>query len=113
MAIDDYIALVSGSLGDPDIASQHLLASCKVRSISPTTATVEFQLRAAHMRIEQNPRKEVAMGHAHGILQFYYQKFDDGWKISGMRAVGDFVEGDILAVFPTWPGKGNDVKWAY
>ncbi|OQV09749.1 hypothetical protein CLAIMM_13838 [Cladophialophora immunda] len=86
MSPTDYVALIQGSLSDPETATQHLLASSKVRKLSATTATVEYQIRAAHMRITKNPRKEVAKGHAHGILQFFYRKLDTGWKISGMRA---------------------------
>ena len=113
MSSDDYIAMASSSqgLGDPDIVSQHLLATSKVRKLSPTTATAWRQLRAAHIRITQNPRKEIAKAHAHGVLQFFYEKIDDAWKISGMKGWGDFMEGDILSVFPSWPGKGK-VKWA-
>lgn len=113
MSPNDYVDLIRGSLGDPETPTQHLLASGKVRKLSATTATVEYQIRAAHMRITKNPRKEVAKGHAHGTLEFSYQKIDDGWRVSGLRAVGDFMEGDILSVFPTWPGKGNNLQWAY
>jgi hypothetical protein len=113
MSPNDYVGLIQDSLGDPETVTQHLLASSKVRKLSATTATVEYQIRAAHMRVTKNPRKEVARGHAHGILEFSYQKLDDGWKVSGLKATGDFMEGDILSVFPTWPGKANDVKWAY
>ena len=113
MPSESYVAMASSSqgLGDPDIVSQHLLASSRVRKLSPTTATAERQLRAAHMWISHNPRKEVASAHAHATLQFYFEKVDGHWKISGMKGSGDFMEGDILSVFPAWPGK-DKAKWA-
>lgn len=114
MSADAFVAMASSAtgIGDPDIVSQHFLGSSKVRKLSPTSATAWRQMRAAHMRITQNPRKEIAKGHAHGALQFFYEKVDGRWKISGLRGWGDFMEGDILCVFPSWPGK-DKAKWAY
>ena len=111
MSADAYVSLASGALNDPEVVSQHLLAAATVRKLSPSTATAWRQLRAAHMRITKNPRKEVT-AHAHGILQFFYEKSDDGWKMSGIKGWGDFMEGDILSVFPSWPGKGK-ADWAF
>lgn len=114
MAAEDYIAMASSPkmLGDPDVQSQHFLGSADVQKLSPTTASAEYQLRAAHLRLTKSPRKEVARAHAHGVIQFFYENTTTGWKISGIKGWADFMEGDILAVFPSWAGKGN-VSWAY
>ena len=114
MSSDAFVAMASSAtgIGDPDIVSQHIFGSSKVRKLSPTSATAWRQMRAEHMRITQHPRKVGGHGHAHGALQFFYEKVDGRWKISGLRGWADFMEGDILIVFPSWPGK-DKARWAY
>lgn len=99
------MANISGpdALGPPYTKTMHVFAASKVRKLSAVSATAWRQIKAHNFRFDQKTKEIVGKGHGHGVLQFFYEKIDHDWKLTGVKAVNDFMEGDIQSVYPTYP----------
>lgn len=90
-------------LGPTNRKTQHIFGASKVKKINSTTATACRQIKAQNYLFDSLAKQEIAKSHGYGTLQFFYGKVDNHWKLVGLKAVVDFMEGDMQAVYPTYP----------
>lgn len=102
MSAPDFLAMVSDDdfLGDPCVATQHLLGATRWERISDTQVIGHHQLRAAHIVYTTAERKEVKLkGHSHATNEHYYTKVDGVWKFAGLKPKVRMNEGPFDKVF--------------
>lgn len=103
MPAEDFVAKMSSpaDLGNPCIATQHLIGASKYQLLSENSALGTHQVRAAHIRYSGPDRKSVeAKGHGHGVMHHTYTKTSDvGWKLAGLRLELYFNEYEFEKVF--------------
>ncbi|KFY25109.1 hypothetical protein V493_04824 [Pseudogymnoascus sp. VKM F-4281 (FW-2241)] len=98
MAADSFVAMMSspGFLGDPLLKTQHLLGACEWEKIDDGFVIARQQLRAGHLRFEDETHKvEKQRGHSHATNEFYFKKvwikdLDGGqggweWRWAGLK----------------------------
>ena len=96
---DQYVAIIADGkvIGDPRVKTQHLLGGGNWSSPGDGTVQVWWQLRVAHQRYAAEDLAEpINKGHAHGANQHTYKKIQGTWKIVGIKARVDWVEGDLF-----------------
>ena len=114
-------------LGDPNIASQHLLALSKWEKVSDGEIHSWHQSRAAHVRYvdkDMGQEKEgekgggtgdkgqgrtvAAKGHGHGLVKTVYRKVGEEWRWAGIETRVRFNEYEFEKVFLGAAGKFGD-----
>jgi scytalone dehydratase len=107
MPAAEFVEMMSSpsQLGNPLIATQHLIGGSTWQRISETEIKGTHQLRAAHQRYQADPnggrsREVVAKGHGHAkVVHFYKKEEDEKWKLTGLRPEVYFDEFSIAEVF--------------
>lgn len=107
MPAQEFIAMMSRTdeLGNPLIATQHLLGGSSWERISECNISGTHQLRAAHIRYEADEsgnrsEKAISAVHGHATIKHFYRKGADGaWKLAGLEPSVLFNEGDFSVVF--------------
>lgn len=93
-------------LGDPLIASQHLIGATKWERVSDDEVVSRHQSRAAHMRYADEKRRDVAVkGHGHGVVTTFFKRIDGEWRWAGIKTLVIFNEYDFENVFRGAAGK--------
>lgn len=104
ISADEYVARISDTcmLGNPLIATQHLLGGSKWIVDSDTEITGIHQVRAAHQRFMSADRKAVAAkGHGHAVITHHYSLVECQWRLSGLSPAVHWNEYDFAGVFGT------------
>ena len=96
---DQYVAIIADKkvIGDPRVKTQHLLGAGSWSSLGDGTVQVWWQLRVAHQRYAAEDFAEpINKGHGHGGNEHTYKKINGTWKIVGINARVDWIEGDLF-----------------
>jgi scytalone dehydratase len=102
MPATDFMAMITDDdfLGDPCVATQHLLGATRWERVSDTKVIGHHQLRAAHIVYTTAERKEVKLkGHSHATNEHYYTKVDGVWKFAGLKPKVRMNEHEFEKVF--------------
>lgn len=114
MPAADYIAMMSSpaTLGNPLVATQHILGLASFERTSENEITGTLQVRAHHLRFASDGcgdmngyekginRKVLASATGYARLQHFYRRDAEGtWKIAGLQPTVLFNEGDLKALF--------------
>jgi scytalone dehydratase len=119
MSAADYVAMMSNpsTLGHPLVGTQHFLSFPTFTRTSPDTITGLYQVRAHHVRFSSDAqggsdgkgdvkgyakgwgRKVLAVATGHSVIQHFYTRTEEGWKLSGLRPEVGFDQGDLKGLF--------------
>ncbi|KFY92186.1 hypothetical protein V500_04273 [Pseudogymnoascus sp. VKM F-4518 (FW-2643)] len=112
MAAESFVAMMSspGFLGDPLLKTQHLLGACEWEKVNDDYVIARQQLRAGHLRFEDETHKvEKQRGHSHATNEFYFKKtwiedVEGGqgrweWRWAGLKPVVRWNEYDFETIF--------------
>jgi scytalone dehydratase len=109
----DYVAMMSDprTLGHALVATQHFLSTPTFTRSADDEITGTYQLRAHHIRFSSDAQGDVD-GYAKGrgrkilttatgyaMINHFYKRTADGWKLAGLRPTVLFDEGDLKALF--------------
>ncbi|KAF2848067.1 NTF2-like protein [Plenodomus tracheiphilus IPT5] len=102
----EYIATVNAPdrLGNPLVATQHLLGASTWSRPASNSITATYQFRGQHLRFSGNVegnRTNVPLATAvmYGTVDHYFVKKYNVWKLSGLKPTTFFVEGNLTAIF--------------
>ncbi|KAH7079989.1 Scytalone dehydratase [Paraphoma chrysanthemicola] len=103
---DEFIASISSptELGDPLVATQHLLGLASWTRSDDTHITAAFQIRAQHIRFASDgaggrSKKQVMAAVGHGTVEHEFELDEAGrWKLAGIKPVVTFADGDMGAL---------------
>ena len=103
---EDYVAMISAPnrLGNPFVATQHLLGASTWARTAERNITATYQVRAQNIRFADNGsggRSNVQLRAAvtYATVDHHFFNGDDGWKLAGLKAVTLFNDGNATAVF--------------
>ena len=113
MSASDYVAMMSNphTLGHPLVGTQHFLSFPTLSRTGPDTITGLYQVRAHHVRFSSDGkgdvigyakgwgRKVLAVATGHSVIQHFYTRTGEGWKLSGLRPEVGFDQGDLKGLF--------------
>lgn len=112
MAAESFVAMMSspGFLGDPLLKTQHLLGACEWEKVNADFVIARQQLRAGHLRFEDETHKvEKQRGHSHATNEFYFKRVwikdaEGGqggweWRWAGLKPVVRWNEYDFETIF--------------
>ena len=105
---DEFIQMMRDPLflGDPLVASQHMIGATKWRKVSDEQIVSQHQSRAAHQRFDDESRTAVAVkGHGHGVVTTTFKKIGGTWKWAGIQTKVYWNEYDFENVFRGSAGK--------
>jgi scytalone dehydratase len=88
MPADEFVEMVSGAkmFGDPLLRTQHLVGSSKWEKTSDIEIFGLHQVRSGSLR-SNGANKEDAVFESYRtlIVQHWYRKVDDVWKLAGIK----------------------------
>ncbi|MCJ1446843.1 MAG: hypothetical protein MMC23_007350 [Stictis urceolatum] len=94
---DEYVAILTDTIGDKRMKTQHFLGGAKWECLSNGTVQVWHQVRVAHQRYTDEDLAVVAnKGHAHGATQHWYRKIEGAWKLEGVVPKLGWTEYDLF-----------------
>lgn len=109
MPAASFLAMISspGFLGDPLLKTQHLLGACEWEKVSDDYVIGRQQLRAGHLRFEDESHKvEKKRGHSHATNEFYFRRVEVGdgsgrkeWKWAGLKPAVRWNEYEFETIF--------------
>ncbi|KAH6629154.1 Scytalone dehydratase [Boeremia exigua] len=107
MTAAEFVAMMSapGQLGNPLIATQHLLGGSSWQRVNNTTIIGSYQMRAAHVRYAADNEglrssSVVVSANSHAIVKHTYGlDLDGAWKLAGIQPSVLFDEGNLSAIF--------------
>lgn len=102
----EYIATVNAAekLGNPVVATQHLLGASTWSRPATNNITATYQVRAQHLRFGRDAAgnrtsKQLATAAIYGTVDHHFVKKNKIWKLAGLKPTTSFVEGDMDAIF--------------
>ena len=114
MSAAAYVAMMSGpnALGNPLVATQHILGLPSFERTAEDEITGTLQVRAHHLRFASDGcgdvngfdkgtgRKVLASATGHAMLKHFYKRTKEGtWKLAGLQPTVLFNDGDLKALF--------------
>ena len=100
------------ALGNPLVATQHLLGLPSFQRTAEDEITCTLQVRAHHLRFASDGcgdvngfdkgtgRKVLASATGYAILKHFYKRTkEDTWKLAGLQPTVLFNNGDLKALF--------------
>ncbi|KAF3036168.1 hypothetical protein E8E12_003883 [Didymella heteroderae] len=121
MSSSSYVTMMSSpsTLGHPLVATQHFLSTPSFTRTSEDEITGTYQLRAHHVRFSSDDqgdidgyakgrgRKVLAVATGYAVIQHFYRRTGEGWKLSGLRPEVLFDDGDLKGLF-AWKEEVGD-----
>lgn len=94
---DEYVAILKKIIGDERLKTQHFLGASRWERLSDDSVHVWHQARVAHQRYtDVNLTEVVNKGHGHGVVQHWYKKINEVWKIEGSASSAEWTEYDLI-----------------
>ena len=105
---DEFVAILTGVIGDPRLKTQHFLGRAKWERLSDGSVQVSHQIRVAHQRYVNEDLAVVAnKGHAHGVTQHWFRKIEGAWRLEGVRPLLGWTEYDLFGTLNPKEGEGS------
>jgi scytalone dehydratase len=113
MSAAAYVAMMSSpsALGNPLVATQHILGLSSFERTAEDEITGTLQARAHHLRFASDGcgdangfgkgtgRKVLASATGHAMLKHFYKRTREGtWKLAGLQPTVLFDDGDLKAL---------------
>jgi scytalone dehydratase len=113
MSAAAYVAMMSSpsALGNPLVATQHILGLPSFERTAKDEITGTLQARAHHLRFASDGcgdangfdkgtgRKVLASATGHAMLKHFYKRTEGTWKFAGLQPTVLFNDGDLKALF--------------
>ena len=96
---DEFLAIHADTkvIGSKRLKTQHFIGAQKVECLSGGVVHVCNQIRVAHqLYVDESLATVANKGHAHGMTEHWYRKFDGVWKLEGSKSNLNWSEYDSM-----------------